>query len=156
MIRVARRPDYRLGAYSWRYWRIVHWFCRTGYLLGFISGWSFGWGGGNPQPEGFWRKGASVGSITFFGRPIYVLGWRREKWGCLFLRRHWPYWPGGEPVAFGRCGRCMPWPCCGSIEREHGRYCTKELREKHLQWDGGELWEDVHAGSSPSPSEEQE
>lgn len=58
------------------------------------------------------------------GRP-YVLGWPSTKWGCLLRRHHWPRWFGGEPLAFGFCARCLPWPCCGSIERGHAPDCAE-------------------------------
>lgn len=85
------------------------------YVLGIISGCGY-----------FSERGKKVVAINLDLHPRpYVLGWQRTKWGCLFKRHHWPYWPEGRPVVFGLCGKCVPWPCCGSIEFEHATGCVE-------------------------------
>lgn len=56
------------------------------------------------------------------GKRPYVLGWPRERWACL-LRYH--HWPTDETVAFGLCGKCVPWTCCGSTNWEHKPGCAE-------------------------------
>jgi hypothetical protein len=87
------------------------------YQLGIISSFGIHGGGG-----GQWHL---CSKPHWFGRPVYILYWPREKWECLVMRRHWPYWPDGNPIAFGLCGRCAPWPCCKSIEHEHAPECEE-------------------------------
>lgn len=54
------------------------------------------------------------------GSRPYVLGVKRETWRC-WLHGH----RRGEPVGFGYCGRCVPWPCCGATTLDHHPDCKE-------------------------------
>lgn len=96
-----------------RRWRITLWAAHRAYVLGIIAGSSQSTGGG--------RAGWELNYVNWRGRRPYVLGLERERWGYQFhwLRyRHWP-----EPIAFGACGKCSPWPCCGATGLDHAEHC---------------------------------
>lgn len=99
---------------AWRRWKIAHWLDRRAYALGLTAGGGRRWGGGcNSCLTGpRWR-----------GKRSYILGWPRENWRCLLQGRHWP----GEQIGMGLCGKCAPWPCCGSTGYEHAVDCPDEL-----------------------------
>jgi hypothetical protein len=109
----ASRP----GPWSWRRWKLTSTLDRWGYALGVHAG--AGW---RMEATGSWDT-ITWRAFRWTRRP-YALGWPIEKWRCLLRYRHWPHWPGGSPVALGMCGRCCPWPCCGSIEQDHADDCT--------------------------------
>lgn len=106
----------------WRFWRVTSRWASWTYVLGLSAGVSYGidrWGAYLYRVIPVWRRG-------YDGKrrlPPYILGWPTGKWRCLLRFGHWPYWPDGRPVAFGMCGRCVPWPCCGSIETGHAEGC---------------------------------
>lgn len=76
------------------------------YALGVISGACHSYGGGKPpEHRGHWR-----------GRRPYVLGFQRERWGCLIKRHHVA---SDEERYGGLCGRCMPCPYCGETRWDH-------------------------------------
>lgn len=111
----------------WRYWRVTKWLTMKAYTVGISAG------GGYAHD----RWGSYVCSFIWAWRrdwrgerhlPPYILGWPSGKWRCVLRYRHWPYWPDGMPVAFGHCGRCVPWQCCGSIERDHAAGCAEVAR----------------------------
>lgn len=83
------------------------------YASGLASGAMYSWSGGVASTRIFWR-----------GKRCYFLWWPRWKWRCVLKFHHWPT---PEPVAFGLCGRCIPWPCCGAITREHAPNCEGEV-----------------------------
>lgn len=62
--------------------------------------------------------------IRWRGKRCSFLYWPRPKWRCV-LRYH--HWPSDWPVAFSMCGRCVPWPCCGSVRREHAPGCGEAV-----------------------------
>jgi len=101
---------------DWRRWSVVHGLASWAYRLGVIAG-----DGVRGTVTG-WR----LDSVRWRGRRVYLLGWPTMKWECLLLRHHWPYWPEDRPVFMGLCGRCLPWPCCGSIEHDHVSGCSAE------------------------------
>lgn len=97
----------------WRYWKLTGWAASWAYRLGVISGYGAEMG----AHEG-WRVHA-IG-WRWRSRP-YVLGVKREVWRC-WLRGH----RRGEEVGFGFCGKCVPWPCCGSIRQAHKPGCGED------------------------------
>ena len=90
--------------------RLLYWALDRGYWLGVIRSFGIHGLGGGGFHVTHW-------SWTFPGRGPYAFGWPTLKWSCLLRRRHWPYWPGGEPVFMGLCGKCCRCSGCGSIER---------------------------------------
>jgi hypothetical protein len=83
------------------------------YSLGLSSGSSFCHDG----------DGTNTVTIHWRGKRCYFLGWPRWKWRCLLKFHHWP----GELVGcFDFCGKCVPWPCCGSTVRAHVQGCPDD------------------------------
>ncbi len=117
--------------HSWRRWRITDRLTRWCYLLGIAKSGRY-----CADQTGAWN-GARWRDFRWGRRP-YVLGWPTEKWRCLLRYHHWPYWPDGHPVFMGACGRCLPWPCCNSIETGHAASCpdytTDGLRRCTARW----------------------
>jgi hypothetical protein len=110
------------GRRHWRRWRLTHWLLQQSYGLGLIAGSSLDthchWDcPGHPSSWG-WVAGDIW--ILRWHRP-YVLGWPSWKWGCLIRRRHLP----GQEIGFGRCGRCLPWECCGATTVAHAPDCQE-------------------------------
>ncbi len=100
---------------AWRRWKITLWAAHRAYALGVIAG------------SG--QRGTGTGwelmFVHFRGRRPYVLGIERERWGYpLHWLRH-GHWP--EPVVFGLCGKCSPWPCCGATGLDHADDCEGDL-----------------------------
>lgn len=95
----------------WRRWRIVHRALSRLYVLGIVKGWS--------SCYSAYCRGCAA--HIHWGRSGYLLGWPRWKWRCLLVARHWP----GEEVLRGMCGKCCPWPCCGSQESGHKGGCPE-------------------------------
>lgn len=102
---------------AWRFWRLTLLACRVAYSLGIIAGF------GVTVHRG--HSGWYVTDVHWRGRRVYILGWPAAKWQCVLLRHHWPYWPGGQPLAFDLCGRCLRCAECGSIEMEHKPWCSE-------------------------------
>lgn len=96
---------------AWRRTRLFRWFSSWAYSMGVISGSCHSAGDGCD-----WY-------ITLYwkGRRPYVLGASRETWRCWLKGRH----RRGEEVGFGFCGKCVPWPCCGSQRVEHETGCAE-------------------------------
>ena len=97
--------------WGWRSWRATWWLSLKLYALGVSTGGSITRGDGHD------------GCVTFGrmrGNSSYLLGVSRDTWRC-WLSGH----RRGEPVGFGFCGKCMPWPCCGSIREEHNPTCAE-------------------------------
>lgn len=95
----------------WRRWKVTHRALLDLYSLGVVAGYGSRIGGG--------CQGCATG--IRFGRSGYLLGWPRWKWQCLLSARHWP----GEEVLRGMCGKCAPWPCCGSTRLAHAGECKE-------------------------------
>jgi hypothetical protein len=96
----------------WRRWKVTHRLAGWAYTLGITSASSYRY------------DGNCSGCYTpyFHGRRLYVLGLSRGAWRCLLRGRHLP----GEPTGvFDYCGKCLPWPCCGSKRVEHAPKCTE-------------------------------
>ena len=100
------------GLFRWRAWRWLRWVDL--YILyssgltsgGGVSGSKWGWLLHNPH----WR-----------GKRVYILWIKRRKWGYpwhLLRTGHWP-----NPVIWGICGKCCPWPCCGATGYDHVEGC---------------------------------
>ena len=123
----AMRPWPRYHRRSWRRWRITHWLIDKAYALGLISGAGF-----VSQPHD--RGPQAAHGIYWRGSRPYVLFWPREKWVCLLRYRHRPYWPDGRPIFGGRCGKCLPWPCCGSIDLHHVEGCPEAAEWQAEAW----------------------
>ncbi len=99
--------------WGWRRTRLFRWFSFWAYSMGIISGSSHSTGDGcNWCVRLFWR-----------GKRPYVLGFSRETWRCWLKGRH----RRGEPVGFGFCGKCVPWPCCGSQREAHVQGCAEDV-----------------------------
>jgi hypothetical protein len=106
----ARKTD-RCYHWPWRRWAVTRWAARTSYSLGLASGGSVAYGGGHNGCRQIYLRG---------GRP-YILGVSRETWRCWLKGRH----RRGEEVGLGFCGKCVPWPCCGSQTVEHAAGCRE-------------------------------
>lgn len=103
--------------WPWRHWRLTGRLASWAYALGIISGYS---SSTCPDYEGFWCHRFRR---SLRGKRPYVLGWRREKWACILRYRHWP----GEDIGcMGRCGKCIPWTCCGSTGYDHVEGCPED------------------------------
>lgn len=87
------------------------WFNSKLYVLGVISGSGFG----SFHRDGVWRYDAHI-NLDFRPRP-YVLGRQRKFWF------HLPRFGHGYYEVMGMCGKCAPWPCCGSIGYDHAADC---------------------------------
>lgn len=98
----------------WRGTRAARWAARWAYRLGVISGYSTGT---CDQPGHRW----CIRKMSWRGRRPYALGWEAWKWRCLLRFRHWP----GQEILSGYCGKCLPWPCCGSRTSGHEPECAE-------------------------------
>ncbi len=107
----AEREAQRCRHWGWRSWRVTSWLASRAYALGVVasSGVSFGDG-----------HDGCVGFVRLRGQRPYILGFSRETWRC-WSRGH----RRGEHVGFGFCGKCLPWPCCGSQMVEHAAGCKE-------------------------------
>lgn len=99
--------------WGWRSWRITRYLTRRAYSLGVISGSCTSFGDGH--------DGCVTFSRALRGERPYILGVSREEWRCWLIGHH----RRGEPVGFGFCGKCVPWPCCGSIREDHNTGCAE-------------------------------
>lgn len=82
-----------------------------------------GWGLASAATWGY-SDGVEVVGIKWRGKRISFLNWPRQKWACVLKYHHWPTpWT----IAFGMCGKCIPWPCCGAITQAHAPDCTEEI-----------------------------
>lgn len=106
----AERRDHR--RHPWAPWPITHWLASWAYRLGVISGYGTSYSAVH--------RGC-VGYVHLRGGHPYVLGWPRWKWTCVLRGHHWP----GEFIGFECCGKCVPWPCCGSTTYEHATGCDE-------------------------------
>lgn len=101
--------------WGWRRWRLSHWIAGRLYTSGITSG-----GGGWAHGDGC--NGCMFSLPRFRGKRVYILFVKRETWRCWLRGRH----RRGEEVGFGFCGKCAPWPCCGSITVEHDPGCAED------------------------------
>jgi hypothetical protein len=100
--------------WGWRRTRAFRKLVGVAYILGVITGSGSTWGDGHD-----WCV-----TITHFrGERPYILGFSRETWRCWLKGRH----RRGEPVGFGFCGKCVPWPCCGSKREAHNPGCVEDV-----------------------------
>lgn len=109
--------------WGWRTWRATRWAASVAYSLGIIAGYGTTWGDGHKMCTTFTRG--------LRGKRSYVLGVSRDTWEC-WSRGHLR----GEPVGFGFCGKCVPWPCCGSITEDHIEGCAEDERTDALRPQG--------------------
>lgn len=110
----ANKTD-RCYHWPWRRWGVTRWLSGKGYALGvFASGGGTTWGGGHE------RCLSSLPRLR--GERQYFLGVPRDVWRCWLRGRH----RRGEPVGFGRCGKCVPWTCCGSERETHADGCAED------------------------------
>lgn len=103
----------RCRHWPWRSWTVTKRAAGWAYTLGAISGYSVGTVNGCN-----WCVQSTIG---LRGQRPYVLGVSRETWRCWF-RGH----RRGEHVGFGFCGKCQPWPCCGSELQAHVSGCRED------------------------------
>jgi hypothetical protein len=113
----------RCRHWPWRRWRATGWLVRKAYTLGVISGSGSMWGSGEYDHK--W----CVQGLRRRGRRRYILGVSRETWRRWLVGHH----RRGEEVGFGFCGKCLPWPCCGSQRVEHAQGCTQESRDTAIR-----------------------
>ena len=99
----------------WRYWPLTRKAASWAYRLGVISGY------GQAMEERGWR--VHMIGWRWRSRP-YVLGVSRNVWRCWLVGHH----RRGEEVGFGFCGKCVPWPCCGSQSEDHAAGCREAVR----------------------------
>lgn len=96
----------------WRRSAALRWFSRVGYSLGILSG------SCHSTCDGCnWCV-----TLSWRGKRPYVLGVSRDTWRCWSSGHR-----RGEDVGLGFCGKCVPWPCCGSTLAEHDPACLDEL-----------------------------
>lgn len=91
--------------------RLMSWYASKCYVLGIASATSWGLEGGHTE----------TCNVYYRGKRVYVFGWPRWKWRCVLKFHHWPT---PYTVAFGMCGKCVPWPCCGAITIDHAPGCV--------------------------------
>ncbi len=103
----ARKED-RCYHWPWRRWRITGWLAMRCYSLGVTSG-------GGTWTWSDVHDGCRTRLLSLRGKRPYILGVPRETWRCWIVGRH----RRGEEVGLGLCGKCVPWPCCGSQQVEH-------------------------------------
>lgn len=88
-------------------WKVASKVCGWAYSMGVVSG-------------GFYSYTAAGDECGVFldlhPRP-YVLGKKRERWLHPVRYGHRFY------DVLGMCGKCVPWPCCGSIDVGHAADC---------------------------------
>ena len=106
---MTRRHDLTL---AWREWTLVHRLASRAYWLGLIGG--YGLEGG--------KRGWRLFGVRFRGHRPYVLGFDSTNWlpWHVVRYRHVP-----NNVGLGICGKCVPWPCCGSTSDEHADDCDE-------------------------------
>jgi hypothetical protein len=112
-LRKATKTD-RCYHWPWRRWAATKWAAGKAYSLGVISGYSL-----NGHAPGGWCVGFHR---ALRGKRPYLLGVSRETWRCWLIGHH----RRGEEVGFGFCGKCVPWPCCGSQRQEHVAGCVED------------------------------
>jgi hypothetical protein len=96
----------------WQYWKATSVAAGWAYSLGIVSGYTVSvWPGGRTH------------SISLRGGRPYVLGVKREVWRCWLIGHH----RRGEEVGLGFCGKCLPWPCCGSHRVHHNAGCSEAV-----------------------------
>ena len=111
-----KRRSWTLTApYKSRRQRVFSWFAGKCYVLGLASGGCSSWSGNIYSHAIYWT-----------GKRVYILGWERGNWRCL-LRFH--HWPTKHKVAWDMCGKCAPWPCCGSTAPNEGHHCPTYCAE---------------------------
>lgn len=99
--------------WGWRKWQVTRWLAGQAYALGVIGGYGTTSGDGHDWCVTYGR---------FRGSRPYVLGAAKTTWRC-WSRGH----RRGEEVGFGFCGKCVPWPCCGSEHEAHAAGCTEAV-----------------------------
>lgn len=99
--------------WPWRRWKLTRRLASWAYQLGVIAGSGTRTGNGCD-----W----CLYHVSWRGKRPYVLGAARETWRC-WHRGH----RRGESVGFGYCGKCIPWPCCGSIRLGHEPGCAEDV-----------------------------
>ena len=105
--------------WGWRRWKLTHWIAGRLYTSGICSsGGSKSWGGVGHD----WCL-SMLPSLR--GRRPYILGVSRDTWHC-WRQGH----RRGVPVGFGARGKCMPWPCCGSILEAHADGCGEDVDQR--------------------------
>lgn len=98
---------------NWRYWRIAHRLAGRAYWLGIISGSVLE---GSP-------RGWQLTHVYWRGHRPYALGFDTTNWlpWHVVRYRHLP-----NNVGMGICGKCSPWPCCGSTGMDHADQCEED------------------------------
>lgn len=104
--------------WPWRRWKLTHRAGSLAYQLGVIAGSGTQWGNGCNH---------CLTGVRWRGKRPYLLGAQRETWRCWRQGHH-----RGEHVGFGYCGKCQPWPCCGSILMAHEPGCPEDLESPRL------------------------
>lgn len=102
----------RCRHWPWRRWLVTGRAAGLAYRLGLISAY-----GVNLGVNGC--DGCQVG-FRLRGRRPYLVGIELEGWRCL-ARGH-----RRAHVGAGICGRCSPWPCCGSTVEDHAPDCAED------------------------------
>jgi hypothetical protein len=120
LISKQHAPCRHAGHGRWRRWKITHKLSLWSYSMGITVGGATTWDG---------HCNGCLNSVRFRGKRHYILGWQREKWRCLLVMRHWP----GEMVGMGLCGKCAPWPCCGSTFEAHTEDCPEQFDPRALE-----------------------
>lgn len=92
----------------WHRWRVTARFARHAYAWGLIAASATHYNGCKDCPK---RT-----TIRWRGKRSYILGARRETWGCL-LKRHHIRTP--LVTCRGLCSKCCPCPDCGSTDPTH-------------------------------------
>lgn len=100
--------------WPWRRWKI------TGRLLGWAA--SAGLIAGYSVTFGMDGHDGCRGRVSWRGKRHSILGADREIWRCWRAGHR-----RGVHIALGYCGKCLPWPCCGSTGEDHADGCEQEL-----------------------------
>jgi len=94
---------------------VARWVAGWVYRLGVVSGGWSSWSGAGEYERG----------VYINWRPrSYVLGRPRHFWFDSIRHGHvfYPIIPGEH---FIDCGKCIPWPCCGSPDEGHLLTCEE-------------------------------
>jgi len=110
----AHRPCEHKQHGRWRTWKASRKVAGWLYTLGLLRG--FG------TTHSKYCPGCLVSIHWSLFRGPYVLFAKRETWRC-WRNLHRP----GVEVAFGYCGKCIPWYCCGSTGSAHAFDCPERV-----------------------------
>ena len=109
----------RCRHWGWRRWALTRRISCWGYTIGITTGACYTF---DPGPHGC---DGCISGTRVRGKRTYILGIRREVWRCWLVGHH----RRGIEVGYGNCGKCVPWPCCGSQQEAHVPGCPEDAEQ---------------------------